>query len=232
MREISERWRVVLVALGVGLVVAGCGAADRTPDTAPATDPPPTAGLPAESDLSPGWDESPDEALVPDEELSDAAARELLRTGAEVADAGDRCGADEVSAEFQGFDMAAGHRFTWLRVTNTSPRRCVVGGVPGFGARGEWGNTLQVAVSPDALDSGDEAGPVALTPGDAGRAMVEWSGSLAGAESEHASLVVVQLARGQVPLRLPAANVEQPDVPFDIGMDTSVHVQPFVPVER
>lgn len=73
-------------------------------------------------------------------------------------------------------------------------------GVPGLGARGEWGHRFTLTVETGTSLSGS-AGPVRLEPDAEARSLVEWTGELAGHGAERASLFVIQLASGQVPAR-------------------------------
>lgn len=240
----SERgWGFVLTtaalggALGTVLAVSACGAdpsaargGAATASSAPTVAPPLTAGPPAESELPPGWDQAPDgPAPTPDGDLSDAALRKLLRTRASSVDGDDRCGPGDVSARLSGFDAGLGHRYTELVVTNRSSRRCVVEGVPGIGGRGAWGHRLTLTVERGTSTSGVTA-PVRLAPGEEASAVLEWTGELAGHGAERASLLVVQLAAGQTPVRVPARMTDLPagmdDVP-DVGMLSTVRLGPF-----
>lgn len=196
------------------------------------TDTAASAGL---EEVPPGYDESPDGAPpVADDELDDAALRALLRTRASVRSTGQHCRADQVRVSFEGFDAALGHRFTRLVVRNVSQEACAVEGVPGIGVRGGWGSTFVPEVRSDdrAVDGRlVPPGPVRLAPGRAASSDVEWSGALAGAETERASLVVVQLASGQVPAATPARLAEDPpsEPMLDIGQFTSIELSPFEP---
>jgi hypothetical protein len=68
-----------------------------------------------------------------------------------------------------------------------------------------------------------------LEPGGEARALVEWTGDLAGHDAERASLFVVQLASGQVPVRVPAriTGVPAGEGGVDVGMFTTLRVGPF-----
>jgi hypothetical protein len=216
------------------LTLGACGtelSAAPAQTTAPSpVQPPLSAGPPSESELSPGWDETPDgPSPTPDAALSDAALTRLLRTRASDADADGRCGPDDVSAVLSGFDVGLGHRYTSLVVTNTSSRTCTVAGFPGVGARGEWGHRFTLTVERGTSVSGS-SGPVRLAAGDRAQATVEWTGELAGHDAERASLLVVQLASGQVPVRVPARLTDVPadrDPSLDVGMLSTLRVGPF-----
>ncbi|WP_182379143.1 DUF4232 domain-containing protein [Nocardioides sp. WS12] len=221
----------------LALTFGGCSADSSDPEATPSSPgtTPAAPDAPAES-ASPGFedvpadaDESPDgPPPVPDAELTDEDLIALLRTRATVGST-EHCRPDQVRAVLSGFDMAAGHRATRITVHNVSDQACLVEGVPGIGVRGAWGRTFVPGVG---RGSGSLADPdaVELAPGAAATSTLEWTGDLAGAESEHASLVVVQLAKGQVPVAVPARLENDPaDAPsLDIGTLTTLRLTPFV----
>jgi hypothetical protein len=224
----------LLGALLVLLALSGCsGESGRSGEPAPPGTGAPTvepegttapAGL---DEVPPRYYESPDgEPPVPDDELDDAALTALLRTRA-TASGAEHCAADQVAVTLEGYDQAAGHRYSRVVVRNTGDEACVVEGVPGVGARGAWGTTFVNEIGPGA--SAAPAGPVRLAPGEQATSDLEWTGDLAGAESEHVSLLVLQLARGQVPVAVPARLAgDAPDAPpLDIGPLTIVRLTPF-----
>lgn len=233
----SERGRrcALTVAVVAALALSACESGGSEPpvgtaESAP-VQPPLSAGPPSESELSPGWDEASDgPSPTPDADLSDAALTALLRTRSSSAQGDESCGPGEVTARLSGVDAALGHRYTSLVVTNTGSRGCTVDGVPGVGARGEWGHRFTLTVERGSSTSGDP-GPVRLEPGAEAQALVVWTGVLAGHDAEHASLLVVQLASGQAPVPVPARVV---DVPagrgsLDVGMLTTLRIGPFEP---
>ncbi|WP_418060455.1 DUF4232 domain-containing protein [Pimelobacter simplex] len=214
--------------LGVLTALPVLTACTGEPEAAPA-EPGVTTAAPGHEELAPGWDESPDGAApTPDEELDDAALSALLRTRA-TASGAEHCTPDRVAVTLEGFDQAAGHRYSRVVVRNSGDGPCVVEGVPGVGARGTWGTTFVNEVGPGTSDA--PAGPVRLAPGERATSDLEWTGDLAGAEpeSERASLLVLQLARGQVPVAVPARIAgDAPDDPtLDIGPLTTVRLTPF-----
>jgi len=221
------------VALAALVSLAGCGSSvdPAMPVPGPTISQPPlTAGPPNEEDLAPGWDDPPDgPSPTPDARLGDDALTALLRTRSSALAGSAGCGPDDVSARLDGFDVALGHRYTGIRVTNTSSRPCTVSGIPGIGARGEWGHRFTLTVERGIPSSG-HAGPVRLAPGAEAVATLEWTGELAGHDAERASMLVVQLAAGQVPVRTPARITGDTD-PLDVGMLTTLRVAPFEPVE-
>ena len=102
-----------------------------------------------------------------------------------------------------------------------------------MGAGGERGSVFTLTVESAAVNS-EHRGPVALAPRQEAVSVIEWTGVLAGAQDERASMIVVRLAKGQSPLRVPAHLDGHPGdaVPLDIGMLTTLRVSPFIPVER
>lgn len=194
-------------------------------DPSQALDPSPARGpgtTPAEPDSAPP---------VADDDLDAAALTDLLRTRASARGGADACGPTGVEITLVGFDMAAGHRYSRISVRNTSAEPCVVEGVPGIGVRGARGSTFVPEVRPGTGIDGrgsEPARPVELGPGESATSDLEWSGELAGAESERASLVVLQLAAGQTPVAVPARIVGTPEDPLDIGERTTISLTPFV----
>ncbi|MFJ9315280.1 DUF4232 domain-containing protein [Pimelobacter simplex] len=216
----------VLTALTALTALSAC-----TSDPAPGAVPEPeaTTAAPGFEELSPGWDESPDgPAPTPDDRLDDAALTALLRTRA-TASGADHCTAGQVTVTLEGYDQAAGHRYSRVVVRNSGDEPCVVEGVPGVGARGAWGTTFVNEVGPGSSDVPAE--PVRLAPGERATSDLEWTGDLAGAApgSERISLLVLQLARGQVPVAVPAriAGDTPDDPPLDIGPLTTLRLAPF-----
>ena len=225
--------RLLTIAVTAAMVaLTGCTSSEPTPDTSTAgtpTAPPLTAGEPDESEVPPGWDQTPDgPPPTPDSELTDADLRELLRTRGSSTATDDTCGPAEVTGRLSGIDAALGHRYTSLVVKNTSSRTCTLEGVPGLGARGEQGHRFTVTVEPGSSVSG-ATGPVRLAPGAQARSLVEWTGDLAGHDAENASLLVVQLAAGQVPVPVAARVTDVPTEEglLDIGMFTTIRLGPF-----
>lgn len=217
--------------------ISGCSAEEPDPGPDSAADgAKPSRGAtlgqtapPGHEELAPDVDESPDGPPPKrDDALSADELTALLRTTASVRASGAHCGPDQVEVTLVGFDMAAGHRFTSLSVRNVSGEMCVVEGVPGVGVRGAWGRRFLPEV--ERGTSSAAAVPVELLPGASATSLLEWTGELGGAESERASLVVVQLARGQVPVGVPARLVGDPAdaEPLDIGALTTLRLTPFV----
>lgn len=229
------RGRVVLAipVSGVLLALGACGggdvAASDRPDARSSTQPPLTADAPSEAEVPADLDESPDgPPPTPDDDLTDADLTALLRTRGSATDDPEKCGTADVAARLSGADAALGHRYTSLVVTNTSSRTCVVEGVPGVGARGEWGRRLTLTVERATPASG-AGGAVRLAPGAEARSLVEWTGELAGQGAERASLFVFQLATGQVPVRVPARLTDVPTGAddLDVGMLTTMRLGAF-----
>lgn len=219
----------LLGTLFLVLLLAACSAeAGNEPDARPADEPIGTTAPPGLDEVSPGYDQQLDgPPPAKDGDLDGAALTSLLRTRASVAADG-HCTRDQVQVTLQGFDMASGHRYSRITVRNTSASACVVEGVPGIGVRGARGSRFVPEVRHTDRDTDGEAiaeGPVALEPGEQASAGIEWTGDLAGAESEQASMLVVQLAQGQVPAKVPAV---AGGGRVDIGQFTTIVLGPFV----
>ncbi|WP_436698896.1 DUF4232 domain-containing protein [Nocardioides sp. BYT-33-1] len=150
----------------------------------------------------------------------------LLRSHA-TAGGADVCAAEQVDITLEGYDVALGHRFTRITVRNVSDRSCRLEGVPGIGARGAEGSTFEPEV--EQASTTQAAGPVELAPGAAAGSTLEWTGELAGAHSEHVSVLILQLAADQAPVSVPARLVGDTDEtdPLDIGPVTTLRLAPF-----
>ena len=187
---------------------------------------------PSEQDLGPGWDERGDGEVAADADLSPRELADLLRLPATATSTTSSCQPDDVALSLTFTDAAMGHRFGALRVENTSPETCSVQGYPGFGARGQWGSAFQLAAEQrDPIDPGATQDEVMLAPGESAVANVEWTGELAGAESEPISLLVVQLTSdGEAighPVSAESSGDPSPDTGIDISMMTTVRVGPL-----
>lgn len=224
-----RRQGTTAVLLGAALALSACGTAGTSRDAPSATA---SAGA---DELPPGFDEMPDGEITPDSALSPAEITALLRLPASDSAAPDSCLPDEVSASIEGLDAAAGHRYARVVLTNVSSRTCTVSGFPGIGARGEWGNPFELAAEHrDPSASPATPSVVTLQPGAAGFANLEWTGELAGAESEKISMLVLQLAQGQDAFGVPAVGAVAADsgdvsgqaMPLDIGILTTVRIGP------
>lgn len=193
---------------------------------------PATLAPPGLDEVSPGFDVPPDGASpVPDDRLDTAALVALLRTRSSTPPAPSQCRTDELAAALRGFDAAAGHRYSSIRVRNTGSRRCAVEGLPGVGVRGVWGSGFvpEVVALDRHFDGTPSAErPVVLEPGEEAVVDLEWTGALRGSEEEAASMILLQTVRGQEPLRVPAAfGGDGP--PVDIGQFTTVELSRFYP---
>lgn len=210
-------WWTVLVVIALVLLVAwwamgrgeqraGTQSSAATPSTVvPSPDDPQSVGEPSEAELGSGWDQAT-VSPVPEPSSLDADQRlALLRLGATAQGGADSCGADDVALFLRGFDVAMGHRYSHLMVTNTSSRTCTVQGYPGIGGYGDWGSTfLWTAEQRNQTGSGtsgeDEQPVITLAPGGVAAADLEWTGELAGAGAESLWAFAVQLTQDQTPV--------------------------------
>lgn len=193
--------------------------------------------------------------ITADSDLTPQELTAALRVQATAQQHPEHCTPEEVSIELQAIDAALGHRFGSLTVTNTSTTPCTVQGYPGFGARGEWGNTFLLVAEQENINGSPTDGPppaagpdnaadqplITLSPGDSAYADVEWSGELGGAASEPISLFIVQLVDGETPYALPVISqyseraaehpsvngVMEPNTGLDISFSTTVSIGRF-----
>lgn len=238
------RGRLALVALAAVAAVglAGCDETEPTPSptpsaTAPSDAAPTAAPVPDESDLGAGFDERPDTTAAPDASLSAEERTALLRVPATAAARPDACTPEDVEVRLWGYDAGLGSRWSALRVENVGATPCTVAGYPGFGARGTWGSAFQLLAE---QEPGADPADVLLQPGAAADAPLRWTGDLAGAETEWASMLVVQLAQGQDAVAVEPTILAETmvggdggpphDARIDIGMLTTVRLGAFVPV--
>ncbi|WP_170219234.1 DUF4232 domain-containing protein [Nocardioides litoris] len=224
-----------LVGPLVGLLLGTLSACGVAPSDGTAEE---RATTPTWPDLPPTPEPDPaedpqDGPQVPDDRLDDRRLLALLRTRAASAATPETCGRVDLRAGLEGLDAASGHRFTSLVVRNVSSRTCAVEGRPGVGGRGLSGRTLRLHVS-EGLDSSGHRGPVDLAPGEEAASLVEWTGELAGAETDRVSMLVFQVARGQAPLTVPGRIAGDPAEaePIDIGPRSTVKVARFAPWAR
>ena len=234
----SGAGRRATLALTVAVLALGACAQTQA-QSGGATAAPSGVPGPAEQDLAPGWDEHGDSVVTPDAELAPADLTAMLRLQATATSSSTSCRPDRVEISLSSVDVAMGHRYGVLEVVNASPVSCSVQGYPGIGARGGWGSTFQLAAEQrDPIDQTAMQDEVVLAPGASAVANVEWTGELAGSDSEPISLLVVQLtADGEVighPVsaestrgREPGTGMVEPDTGIDIGMMTTVRIGPL-----
>lgn len=187
---------------------------------------------PGEQDLAPGWDEQGDGEMLPDADLTPDDLAGMLRLQATATSTSTSCRPEAVELSLTFTDAAMGHRFGVLEVVNSSSVACSVQGYPGIGARGAWGSSFQLAAEQrDPIDQAATQDQVMLAPGASAVANMEWTGELAGAESEPISLLVVQLsADGEAighPVSAEATGIGVPDTGIDVGMMTTVRIGPL-----
>lgn len=216
-------------------LVTACAASEPGPDPSRTADPTSVA-TPGEGALTPGFDQESGQEFPADSALAPVDITRLLRVKATDAGTSASCVPADVWAAVENLDAAAGHRYGRLVLTNTSRSSCSVKGFPGIGARGERGNTFQIAAEQHEPRKG-AATPrrVMLRPGMAAYANIEWTGELAGAESEKISMLAIQLTRKQDAFGIPAVGAVAADsggqsgesVPLDIGMLTTVRIGPM-----
>lgn len=225
----------ITVVIALFIWLAGCTESEPAPDpTRTAT--PTSVPTPGEGVLTPGFDQETDSEIAPDSTLTPQDITRLLRVKATDSGTSASCRPADVSVSVDNLDAAAGHRYGRLLLTNTSARSCSVTGFPGLGARGEWGNTFQIAADQREPREGVAAvHRVTLSPGLAAFANIEWTGELAGAESEKISMLAIQLSRNQEAFGIAAVGAVAADsgaqsgdsVPLDIGMLTTVRIGPL-----
>lgn len=210
----------------LAITLAGCGQEQVSPATAP----PSSAPMPSEGELGAGWDESPDTPVTPEAELTADDLLALLRLPATATADAESCTPEDLDVELGPGDAATGHRYSTIVAANRSERSCTLHGYPGIGARGEWGSTILLEASQQGRGGIDDPAleqdppAVMLEPGAQAVAPIEWTGELAGADSERASMLVVQVAAGQAPITVPAVLGEPTAGAIDIGMLTTVRV--------
>ncbi|NNG34277.1 DUF4232 domain-containing protein [Nakamurella aerolata] len=158
---------------------------------------------------------------TPDARLGPAALRELLRT---KANGSGTCSAEGLRVQSGDVDAALGHRYTTIRATNISQQSCTLAGYPGLGFRGEWGTPFGVVaerreIPLTGLGNEQPDQQLRLEPGEVAVAALEWTGSLAGAYDEKASLLVLQATRGGQPIGVSLV-ADKPD----LGAGTSVYI--------
>ena len=228
------------------LLLSGCtevGSAARpsTPSSSRAlVSPPPTKNAPtsvgeaSESEVGRDWDQRPDTPIPSESALTDEQKVAFLRIGATDPAPRDACDPTKLVGQLIFLDAAAGSRLGELRLRNDGPA-CTLSGFPGIGFLGEWGHAFEVQVAQDPRIFGGDKDTVVtsipLATGEQATLDVMWGSELAGAESEKAQTMYVQLYQDSVPLAVdlaaePIAALDHHTT--DIGMFTSVEVGPFL----
>lgn len=222
----TRRWRITGAMLGMALL-AGCGSTVIAEPAAQISSTPTPESSPT----------VPSRPPIDEEQLE-----QLLQTSATDPAPPNACPPTDVALRLGTLDVALGHRFTQLVVRNTGSLGCVLVGTPGLGAVGEHGSSLWLDL--ELRDSIDDrpAQQVLLPPGAEAYANVEWTGALAGAETEHAQVLIVQLAADQPPLAFapPGSGSGHPanqqvlepyewetDAIRDLGAGTTVRIGPW-----
>lgn len=230
---------VMVTVLGTSgaLLVTGCGDAaeppanSASPEQPTAVDHQPTSIGPAdESEVPQHWDTAADTLVTSAAQLSDSQRLEALRLTASATAEPATCTRDEVTAELEYLDAAMGHRYGTITVTNGSETDCTLIGYPGVGGYGQWGNPFvleaeQVAFTQSWRHQPEPFEPtqVRLEPGQSAAVAVEWTGALAGAESEPLDTLLLQTAQQAPPVVVETAGERSPD----IGMFSTVRIGPF-----
>ncbi|MGM7667425.1 DUF4232 domain-containing protein [Microbacterium sp. A93] len=232
---------LVLVALLSGCAAGTTGTAETAGTTTTAA-PVPQDRAPAavgeahESEVPSGWAEPGDGPVTPVEGLDAEDRRALLRIRASSDPVEAACTGEDLAAELSFTDAALGHRYGLITVTHTGVGDCAVRGYPGLGARGAWGNPFVNELEQNPVDlhgrylpGGDESVPQTLTlsAGESAQLLVEWTGTLGGAESEPLGDLLLQPFRGADAVVVTGA-AEQAS---DLSMFTTVKVGPFLQPE-
>lgn len=176
------------------------------------------------------------------EELSSEQRQDLLQASATDPAPANACQPVDLTLRLGTLDVALGHRFSQIVVRNVGAEPCAVRGTPGVGAVGNQGTPLVLDLEQrDSVDSSPPS-PVLVEPGGEAYANLEWTGTLAGAESEYLQSFVIQFASGQTPVQFSPpgqgaghpANHQVPE-PYDwepsgirdLGYGTTVRIGPW-----
>lgn len=176
------------------------------------------------------------------EELSEEQRRSLLQTSATDPAPADACQPQDLRVRLGTLDVALGHRFSQIVVHNVGGEACALTGTPGLGAVGHQGSPLVLDLEQrDPVDR-DAPALVLLQPATEAYANLEWTGALAGAESEYLQSFVIQFAAGQTPAQfsppgqgaghpanrtVPEPYAWEPSGIRDLGYGTTVRIGPW-----
>lgn len=216
------------MALVVGALLAGCATTITAEPAVHVPDPPGNGTTHAD--------------VPAPQELSEEQRRSLLQTAATDPAPGNACQPADLTLRLGTLDVALGHRFSQIVAKNTGAEPCALTGTPGLGAVGHEGSPLILDL--EQRDSVDPSAPspVLLAPDGEAYANLEWTGALAGAESEYLQSFVIQFAAEQTPAQFSPpgegaghpANGRVPE-PYtwessgirDLGYGTTVRIGPW-----
>lgn len=195
------------------LVASACGAqTDEHPE--PAVE---SATAPAPSQETPSQ-KAPSEEAAPDVGVLRLRATQRATTRS--------CAPQDVVVTLTPVEPALGHRYARVVLRNVTDSACVVEGFPGIGGRGESGDPLEFAAEQrQRTGERTSAEVVSVPPAGEAYANVEWTGNLAGAETERITALALQVAGGQPPV------VARTAESLDIGNGTTVRIGPWEAAE-
>lgn len=137
------------------------------------------------------------DAPIPLAELDQEQVNSIIQVGARGENRSDYCAAKDLRFRLGSFDAAAGSRFSQLVVVNDSNSTCLLAPIPGIGILGSEGSRLKAEVTQTERDLNYEPvplEPLELAPKNTAWADLKWSGTLAGAETDHATALAIQVS--------------------------------------